>query len=161
PSCDDVRRSTRKSRDVRRTAAGSRRLEPNVDVGRHQVGARGFDDGTGWARASRDGVRQPSTARRAVRRLRREEPSRQGAVGEWDGAKWERIPVNGIAPSPRSHHRMAYDAARGVILLFGGGRRTNETWTWDGRTWKQHAVDGPPGRDTHAMAYDAARQRVV
>jgi len=47
-------------------------------------------------------------------------------------------------------------------VLFGGGRRTNETWTWDGVQWKQHmAASGPPGRDTHAMAYDAARGRVV
>ena len=56
---------------------------------------------------------------------------------------------------------MAYDAARGVIVLFGGGRRTAETWTWDGTAWTQHMVSGPSGRDTHAMAYDARRGRVV
>ena len=69
---------------------------------------------------------------------------------------------DGPTPSARSHHRLAYDAARGVTVLFGGGRRTNETWTWDGVQWKQHlAASGPPGRDTHAMAYDVARGRVV
>jgi hypothetical protein len=79
---------------------------------------------------------------------------------EWDGARWERAAVSGPAPSARSHHRMAYDAARGVTVLFGGGR-TGETWTWDGAQWKQYAVPGPPGRDIHAMAYDARRERVM
>jgi hypothetical protein len=83
-------------------------------------------------------------------------------VWEWDGTRWHRIVIDGPTPSARSHHRLAYDAARGVIVLFGGGRNTNETWTWDGTQWKQHVVDGaPPGRDSHALAYDAVRQRVV
>jgi len=54
---------------------------------------------------------------------------------------------------------MAYDAARGVTVLFGGF--SNETWEWDGTTWRMHAVVGPSARMGHAMVYDAARGVVV
>jgi hypothetical protein len=86
---------------------------------------------------------------------------RIGDVWEWDGVKWTRIPTSGPAPSPRSHHRLAYDAARGVTVMFGGGDRSAETWTWDGTAWRQHSVSGPSGRYMQAMAYDARRQKVV
>ena len=55
---------------------------------------------------------------------------------------------------------MAYDAARGVTVLFGGykGRDTDdETWEWNGTAWTQRVVAGPSPRRGHAMAYDAAR----
>ena len=78
---------------------------------------------------------------------------------EWDGAKWERVATSG--PPPISAGRLAYDAARGVTVLFGGDRSRNETWTWDGARWTEHAVSGPPARSVHAMAYDVRRQRVV
>ena len=56
---------------------------------------------------------------------------------------------------------MAYDAARGVTVLFGGyngGATYNgETWDWNGTTWTQRLVSGPSPRYGHAMAYDAAR----
>jgi len=54
---------------------------------------------------------------------------------------------------------MAYDAARGVTVLFGGydGTYSGETWEWDGTAWTQRMVSGPSGRYLHAMAYDAAR----
>ena len=86
---------------------------------------------------------------------------RTSDVWEWDGAKWTRIPAIGPGPSPRSHHRLAYDAARGVTVMFGGGDQSAETWTWDGTAWKQYDVPGPTGRSMQAMAYDARRQQVV
>jgi hypothetical protein len=65
-------------------------------------------------------------------------------------------------PSPRYNHAMAYDAARGVTVLFGGYRETSpryngETWEWDGTAWTQRIVSGPLERYGHSMAYDSAR----
>ena len=60
---------------------------------------------------------------------------------------------------------MAFDAARGELVLFGGDVQsgpTNETWVWDGVSWTQRfPLDSPSKRSGHAMAYDAARGEVV
>jgi hypothetical protein len=61
---------------------------------------------------------------------------------------------------------MAYDAATGTIVLFGGKNNSpgflSDTWTWDGSTWtKQAPAAHPPGRFEAAMAYDAAARNVV
>lgn len=68
---------------------------------------------------------------------------------------------------PRTDSAMAYEAAHHLVLLFGGteqvpgGAVTNETWAWDGHTWKQlHPASSPPplpGR----MVYDVARGQIV
>ena len=42
------------------------------------------------------------------------------------------------APSPRYDAGMAYDAARGQVVLFGGQDAFSffgDTWTWDGAAW--------------------------
>jgi hypothetical protein len=55
---------------------------------------------------------------------------------------------------------MAFDAARGVTVLFGGydGSNSNgETWEWNGAAWSQRLVSGPSPRANHAMAYDSRR----
>lgn len=55
---------------------------------------------------------------------------------------------------------MAYDAGRGVTVLFGGddGSRLNDTWEWDGSTWAERTpATSPSARRDPAMAYDAAR----
>jgi hypothetical protein len=64
---------------------------------------------------------------------------------------------------------MAYDAARGRVVMFGGrdssGNMTADTWEWDGTTWTNvtPASGSPPAgyRGEDAMAYDAERGRVV
>jgi hypothetical protein len=61
---------------------------------------------------------------------------------------------------------MAYDAARGVTILFGGKNWTfnalGDTWEWDGTTWTQlFPGHSPAPRAIHDMAYDPVRQRVV
>ena len=77
-------------------------------------------------------------------------------VWEWDGTRWTRITPS--SPGPRvSHHRMAYDVARGITVMFAG----TETWTWDGTQWRRVATTGPSQRVVSAMAYDARRQRIV
>jgi len=59
---------------------------------------------------------------------------------------------------------VAYDAARGRLVLFGGlsgqDRDLGDTWEWDGRDWHELDLDrSPPPRSDHAMAY--GRGRVV
>jgi hypothetical protein len=60
---------------------------------------------------------------------------------------------------------MAYDAATGTVVLFGGNghrRPLADTWTWDGTTWtKQHPAVHPSTRTQAAAAYDAATSSVV
>jgi len=59
---------------------------------------------------------------------------------------------------------MAYDAARGRTVLFGGFGAVDfgDTWEWDGATWT--AVDagfGPGPLDSFGLSYDTARRRTV
>ena len=84
---------------------------------------------------------------------------------EWDGARWHRMNVN--SPGRVDHHAMAYDEARGVVVMQGGGDgasvRDGSTWTYDGTVWNKaaDASSGPGQRVHHAMTYDIRRQRVV
>ncbi|MGE0867899.1 MAG: kelch repeat-containing protein [Kofleriaceae bacterium] len=61
---------------------------------------------------------------------------------------------------------MAFDAARGITLLFGGFSDStgvlDDTWEWDGTTWtERQPVSRPPARREHAIVYDRARQKIV
>jgi len=60
-------------------------------------------------------------------------------------------------------HATAYDARRDQIGMFGGYGSTvfDDTWTWNGLTWTNLPVSGPPARRYHAMVYDPKRDRVV
>jgi hypothetical protein len=87
-----------------------------------------------------------------------------GDTWTWNGSSWSRRrPSN--APEPRCCFKMAYDAARREVVLYGGispladGSYFEDTWTWDGLTWtEQHPVTTPgiaayygmaEGRDVH------------
>lgn len=101
---------------------------------------------------------------------------------EWDGKSWNRR-CNGspstdvcTSPPPRQNHRMAYDAKRGKVVLFGGSSIFNlsasrgDTWEWDGLNWTQRC-DGvpatdvcatqPPARFGNAIAYDDRTGRTI
>ncbi len=74
------------------------------------------------------------------------------------------------APAGRSGQAMAYDAARGRVVLFAGSalsaglptRQFNDTWEWDGALWRERTpMTMPPVRTGHAMAYDADHERIV
>ena len=74
--------------------------------------------------------------------------------------QWHHLKTE-TAPSPRVTSSMVYDAQHAVCLLFGGGG-LNDTWVWDGVTWRQlHPAIIPPARRGGSMVYDAARKRVV
>ncbi|MDY0004664.1 MAG: DUF4215 domain-containing protein, partial [Polyangia bacterium] len=71
-------------------------------------------------------------------------------------------------PASRYAHGMAYDARRGKILMFGGTHfdgaaftPLRDTWEWDGAWVRRTPKNIPPARSGHAMAYDAARERVL
>jgi hypothetical protein len=44
---------------------------------------------------------------------------------------------------------------------FDGDEQLADTWEWDGEAWTQVEDTGPSARARHALAYDAARARVV
>ena len=69
------------------------------------------------------------------------------------------------SPPARYGASMAYDAATGDVVLFGGLSASGDmadTWTWNGSTWtEQLPKTSPPARFTASMAYDAATEDVV
>jgi hypothetical protein len=82
----------------------------------------------------------------------------------WDGTTWtHQHPAT--SPPGRYGAAMAYDAATGTVVLFGGFRfpaARSDTWTWDGTTWTQQSPATRPGaRWLASMAYDAATGTVV
>ena len=82
----------------------------------------------------------------------------------WDGWGWYKLAKNSEFLS-LSGTAMAFDAARGVTVLFGGGY-LSQTWIWDwsASAWKlvgQNDPRPPPGRYGHAMAYNAKRREIV
>jgi hypothetical protein len=84
-------------------------------------------------------------------------------AGSSPGPGW---PAQALAthPSARYGASMAYDAATGTVVLFGGdnGHALRDTWTWDGTTWtRQHPATSPSARLSASMAYDAATGTVV
>ncbi len=80
-------------------------------------------------------------------------------LGQPCGEGWVLRSSVGPAASP---HTMAFDQARGRMVLFGGHLPASpfysgETWEWDGQAWLLRATTGPSPRDYHAMAYDGSR----
>lgn len=81
---------------------------------------------------------------------------------------WRELGSRGGSPRRRTDSAMAYDAARGRVVMFGGVDTTTDpflylgdTWEWDGQSWLQVSANGPSTRARHAMAYDAGRRKVV
>lgn len=87
---------------------------------------------------------------------------------EFDGAAWSKL--EGASPPARSAFAMAYDERRGLTVVFGGvgvappGQRPTplaDTWEYDGHTWAERKVAGPPGRFSPGVAYDIRRGEVI
>jgi N-acetylneuraminic acid mutarotase len=74
----------------------------------------------------------------------------------WDGTSWQQ--QNGAGPSERWWAVMA--PLNGTLTLFGGAadvsgpqdQLLDDTWTWDGSTWTELSVAGPPARSLAVMA---------
>ncbi|MDX2153562.1 MAG: hypothetical protein SFV54_22645 [Bryobacteraceae bacterium] len=85
---------------------------------------------------------------------------------EWDGKRWAESKVLGPHPGPRDHHAMAFDSARGRVVLFGGLKEGDSpdphTWEWDGARWSKVASTGASGGGGHnGLVYDAARRLTI
>ncbi|MBN2359098.1 MAG: hypothetical protein JXR83_06565, partial [Deltaproteobacteria bacterium] len=70
---------------------------------------------------------------------------------EWDGFQWQEMTPGSANPAARRDHAMAYDWARGRVVLFGGWGNAylQDTWEWDGHTWVELTPEtgNPAGRD--------------
>ena len=81
------------------------------------------------------------------------------AAGQCEPVWTQRFDV----PTQRRRAAMAFDSARGVIVMYGGENsqaRINDTWEWQNGNWALRQLDSLPRRiDPALMAYDAARQR--
>jgi hypothetical protein len=85
---------------------------------------------------------------------------------EWDAsAGW--VQRDAEPPPACDHARLAFDPGHAITLLVGGGDEDHDltpgTWTWDGETWEQLAVDGPePEPRAHfGLVYDAAHAQTL
>ena len=80
----------------------------------------------------------------------------------WDGTSWTRHLQTG-GPQARLGAAMAYDEARGLVVMFGGGPNPlDDTWTWNGSTWTQaHPALSPPATNGSSMVYDASLREMV
>lgn len=89
------------------------------------------------------------------------------ALGLWGcpgDANWSNEPTPGGLVGRRDLG-LAYDSARGRVLLFGGSTASlallGDTWAWDGSWTQLVPPTSPGGRDGVALAYDRRRERLV
>ncbi|MDX9999768.1 MAG: kelch repeat-containing protein [Polyangia bacterium] len=65
----------------------------------------------------------------------------------------------------RDFHAMAYDEARGRLVLFGGfigDKPQNDTWEYDGERWTRiRTANAPAPRGIASMVYDPLSQRML
>ncbi len=85
---------------------------------------------------------------------------------EWDGSGWTNVTGQSLmTPAAREGHTMAYDAVRGVVVMFGGydttGSADAETWEWTAGQWIQRTAASPPPRCFAGMDFDSFRGRTV
>ncbi len=83
---------------------------------------------------------------------------------EFDGTNWTQVfPASN--PGNRAGHRMIFDTARNVVVLYGGYNGTSivdETWEYDGTNWTQvFPASSPGGRFRTSMYWDSGRGRIV
>lgn len=92
----------------------------------------------------------------------------------WNGATWtEQHPAD--FPPPVGGAAIAYTAAHQQVILFGGiagfdgvsgsnrvGTFSNETWIWNGTSWTEQRVSGPPPERAGAqLVYDELHQQTL
>ncbi|HEU5039763.1 MAG TPA: kelch repeat-containing protein [Gemmatimonadales bacterium] len=94
----------------------------------------------------------------------------RGDTWRWKDGRWRRLAGSG--PAPRTFPAVAFDSARGEVVLFGGNRvlfgdstrppaLLGDTWVLRGEVWTTRQVTGPTPRAEAAIAYDPRRRRTV
>ena len=86
---------------------------------------------------------------------------------KWEGTAWRRLSPTS-SPPPLAGASLAFSAAVGKLILFGGERHATgaggpaTTWTWDGINWSELAfASSPSGRAFAAMAADPAGRLIL
>ncbi|HEV2317754.1 MAG TPA: kelch repeat-containing protein [Thermoplasmata archaeon] len=84
-----------------------------------------------------------------------------GDTWEYGNGTWTELNFSPpAAPAPRWHAGFTWDAADGVLVLFGGrdlGHFFNDSWTFNGTAWTNvTTATGPSPRGLVGMTYDAA-----
>ncbi len=88
-------------------------------------------------------------------------------TSSWNGVNWQHNVAAGTSPSARWLHRITFDIARGVSVMFGGTtlglpELLNQTHTFDGTTWVlKTPTHSPPARYSPMLAYNVVRRVVV
>lgn len=93
----------------------------------------------------------------------------EGTTLEWNGAYWVvpnvDDPEDDGAPQVFSNASMAYDPSADGMLMMGGreedGGTNDDTWLWNGLSWKRVARGAPGARHGHTMTTDVERGRVL
>ncbi len=90
---------------------------------------------------------------------------------EWNGTNWTQItpsdPEGDGNPQARAAHKLVWDPARGVVVLFGGTAFEEDIWEWNGTSWAQRSwsVYGGfgPGFQLQqaALVYEPVTRQVV
>src|SRR5262249_20094684 len=66
----------------------------------------------------------------------------------WDGTNWRQQHPSSSPSARGSGRQMAYDAASGQLILFGGGNPNGafygDTWEWSGTNWIQLSPSTSP-----------------
>jgi MYXO-CTERM domain-containing protein len=89
-----------------------------------------------------------------------------GAIWTFDGADWVQEPAM-PRPPKRANGGVAFDIARGALVLFGGQDPDLQTpyddlWTWNGTAWIERIPPGgPQPRRGATLAWDVGRGRLV
>ena len=83
----------------------------------------------------------------------------------WEfGTKWTKVTTKN-SPSKREHTQVAYDSARGVVVLHGGlavgGATLDDTWEYNGKDWSSKETRGKPKAGAGCMAFDAKNKTCV
>jgi hypothetical protein len=88
-----------------------------------------------------------------------------GDTWEFDGTSWTEWHGAIDGPSPRFLASMAFDAKRGVIVLYGGQTfraLNNEVWEFDGERWtQQRPLNSPQGGLSPMLAFDTKTNSVL
>ncbi|MBL8232199.1 MAG: hypothetical protein JNL98_27130 [Bryobacterales bacterium] len=84
----------------------------------------------------------------------------------WNGSDWtEKTPAT--KPPARLGTAMAFDAASGKVVMFGGqglgGVPLNDTWTWNGTNWtlETPATSPPASSPVPCATHDAVANEVI
>lgn len=87
--------------------------------------------------------------------------TRDSALWAWNGSTWRSSAS--ILPQ-RQNEAAAFDSSRGRLVVHGGSSRDGElddTWEFDGESWRMIGASGLGARAHHSMVFDAARKQVV